>query len=298
MADPNRPRLHPWIPLLGRDDGRVMLARGPGGDHGFTATDSAAVLAAAQCADGRRSWEDLGADPLVARGARLLEQHGALVDSDEVAGGQDLGPRERALLLRARLSSLAGARQARVDVGRRRDLAATISGPEALAAPMRSALAVAGIPLPGSSRERSGAARLELVIGRPDWLRVRRWMVDGVAHLAISPRADSVRLGPLVIPGLTSCLQCLHLVRCDRYADWPSLWEQLQRAPVPEPDPVLVQHAAALAARCVVDYAQTGESAAMNASLQVSVDDLAVTTHAAPRHPLCGCWWPPAPIDG
>lgn len=283
----NRPRMHPWLPLLGRQDGRVMLAAGPRAGQGFTARDSEAVRAAARRLDGRATWRELCADPLVARGLGLLQHCGSLVDGDEIIG-QDAPAEERELLTRARLSRTTGDKAA---VERRRELGVTISGPAALVPALTTALRASGV---GCRTDRRAPA-VEVLIGRPDWVQIRRWMLDGNPHLIISPRADSIRVGPLVVPGSTSCLQCLHLVRSDRHPGWPLLWEQLQRAVVPEPDPALVQHAAALAARSLVQYAETGTAEIANACLTVAVDRLTTTRRSAPRHPLCGCWWPPAP---
>jgi bacteriocin biosynthesis cyclodehydratase domain-containing protein len=293
--------MHPWIPLLARRDGRVMTATGPHAGHGFTLGDSHAVLVAARAAEGRGSWSALCEDPVVARGLGLLWQQGALIDGDDVVGA-DLPPQERATLLRAKLTRLQRPGHPTVPVERRRDLGVTLTGPAALVEPVATALAAAGVGpgvTVGSARDEPTpqGPHVDVVIGRPDYGCIRQWMLGGVAHLVISPRSDSVRVGPLVIPGVTSCLQCLHLVRCDRHSDWPSLWEQLRRSPLPEPDPVLMQHAAALVARCLVDYTQTGRAAVTNAFVSVGVDDLTARVRMAPRHPLCGCWWPRPPAD-
>lgn len=281
-----------------------MTATGPQAGHGFTPADSAAVLAAARAADGRRSWPALCADPLVARGLGLLWQQGALIDADDVVA-PGLDPDERGALRRAGLTRLRRPAGATVPVERRRQLSVAVNGPTTLVESVRTALARVGVPSGSRAGARSVPAgrsgapagrQVDVVIGRPGYASIRRWMLTGVAHLVISPRADSIRVGPLVIPGVTSCLQCLHLVRCDRHVDWPGLFEQLRRSPVPEPDPCLVQHAAALVARCLVDYAQTGEAPLTNAFLQVGVADLSVRVRVAPRHPLCGCWWPQPPV--
>lgn len=48
-----------------------------------------------------------------------------------------------------------------------------------------------------------------------------------IPHLAVSLREGSGLVGPLVLPGLSSCLLCTHLYRCDRDPDWPYLAAQL-----------------------------------------------------------------------
>jgi hypothetical protein len=48
-----------------------------------------------------------------------------------------------------------------------------------------------------------------------------------VPHLLVRARDTVGIVGPLVVPGLTSCLRCADLHRCDRDACWPQLAAQL-----------------------------------------------------------------------
>jgi hypothetical protein len=54
---------------------------------------------------------------------------------------------------------------------------------------------------------------------------------DGIAHLPVVLDEDRVRVGPLVIPGLTPCLTCHDLHRTDWDHAWPALLPQLGRSP-------------------------------------------------------------------
>lgn len=49
-----------------------------------------------------------------------------------------------------------------------------------------------------------------------------------VPHLPVRVRDGAGLVGPLVLPGLTSCLACADLHRCDRDAAWPALAAQLR----------------------------------------------------------------------
>ena len=49
-----------------------------------------------------------------------------------------------------------------------------------------------------------------------------------VAHLAVRVRDGTGLVGPLVIPGVTSCLGCADLHRRDRDAAWPAVAAQLR----------------------------------------------------------------------
>src|SRR5271168_3100729 len=51
---------------------------------------------------------------------------------------------------------------------------------------------------------------------------------QGVAHLAVRVRDGTGLVGPLVVPGVTSCLGCADLHRRDRDAAWPAVAAQLR----------------------------------------------------------------------
>lgn len=57
--------------------------------------------------------------------------------------------------------------------------------------------------------------------------RVDMLMRAAVPHLFVRVRDTIGIVGPLVVPGLTSCLRCADLHRCDRDACWPQLAVQL-----------------------------------------------------------------------
>ena len=50
----------------------------------------------------------------------------------------------------------------------------------------------------------------------------------GVPHLPVRVRDGAGLVGPLVIPGVTSCLACADLHRTDRDAAWPAVAAQLR----------------------------------------------------------------------
>ena len=50
---------------------------------------------------------------------------------------------------------------------------------------------------------------------------------QAVPHLMVRVRDTTGIVGPVVVPGLTSCLRCADLHRCDRDACWPQLAAQL-----------------------------------------------------------------------
>ena len=75
---------------------------------------------------------------------------------------------------------------------------------------------------------------------------VRELHAAGFAHLPVRVRDGTGLVGPLVIPGLTSCLGCADLHRSDRDAAWPAVAAQL-RDTVGSADRATVLATAALA---------------------------------------------------
>ncbi|MCV7081529.1 cyclodehydratase, partial [Mycolicibacterium insubricum] len=118
----------------------------------------------------------------------------------------------------------------------------------------------------------------------------------GVAHLPVRVRDGRGLVGPLVIPGVTSCLTCSDLHRTDRDAAWPVLAAQL-RGRVGTADRATLLATAALALRQVhtVLAAVRGSSAraaapaTLSTTLEVDVDAGAIRARHWPRHPGCGC---------
>jgi hypothetical protein len=52
----------------------------------------------------------------------------------------------------------------------------------------------------------------------------------GISHLPVVIDEERIRIGPVVIPGLTPCLTCLDLHRTDWDHAWPVLLPQLGRS--------------------------------------------------------------------
>ncbi len=159
------------------------------------------------------------------------------------------------------------------------------------------------------------SAALVVLVGRMPFPRVSALMRRSVPHLAVVPRHDSVRVGPLVVPSATPCLQCLHLARSERDPEHPRVALRWERGD-PEIDPVLVDQAALLAARLVSRHLDAEYDAASRAEPTVGADGshephgihgrfwrvsaaaAEVTATRISRHPLCDCWWEPLRATG
>jgi hypothetical protein len=119
-----------------------------------------------------------------------------------------------------------------------------------------------------------------------------------VAHLPVRVRDGTGLVGPLVIPGATSCLGCAGLHRSDRDAAWPAIAAQL-RDTVGVADRATLLATAALALSQVnrVIAAVRGQEAvpdpapppALNATLEFDVNAGSIVARQWTRHPLCSC---------
>lgn len=114
-------------------------------------------------------------------------------------------------------------------------------------------------------------------------------------HLPVRVRDGTGFVGPLVIPGVTSCLSCVDRHRTDRDAAWPALSAQLREV-IGCADRPTVLATAALALsqlqRVIAGVRGVAGAApsALNTSWEIDVADDSLTARRWPRHPLCGCW--------
>jgi bacteriocin biosynthesis cyclodehydratase domain-containing protein len=122
-------------------------------------------------------------------------------------------------------------------------------------------------------------------------------------HLPVRIRDGAGLVGPLVIPGVTSCLGCADLHRSDRDAAWPALAAQL-RDTVGSGDRATVLATAALAlnqverviraVRAGDDIAEeTGDAAGrpptLDTTLEFDVNTGSTVARRWSRHPRCSC---------
>jgi hypothetical protein len=127
---------------------------------------------------------------------------------------------------------------------------------------------------------------------------VRDLHSQGVSHLPVRVRDGTGLVGPLVIPGVTSCLGCADLHRSDRDAAWPAIAAQL-RDTVGVADRATLLATAALALSQVnrVIAAVRGQEAvpdpappaALNATLEFDVNAGSIVARQWTKHPLCSC---------
>jgi hypothetical protein len=149
------------------------------------------------------------------------------------------------------------------------------------------------------------AADLAIVapLGAVDHELHERFMRDGVPHLLARVQETSGLIGPLVVPGQSSCLRCHDLHRCDRDPAWPRLAAQLATDPsrpsrgagAPAAAPCDVALATAVAAHTVMQALAFLDGHAtpstIDGTIEVSLPDGGMRRRSWIPHPGCGCAW-------
>ncbi|BBX17867.1 cyclodehydratase [Mycolicibacterium duvalii] len=184
---------------------------------------------------------------------------------------------------------------------RARSTSIRVHGDGPLSDLLSTALSCNNIRLSRSSRTHALSTAIDLAV-LTDYLvadpRVVRDLHDcGVPHLPVRVRDGTGLIGPLVIPGVTSCLRCADMHRSDRDSAWPAVASQLCRT-VGTADRATVLATAGLALgeidRVVRALAYDGTGPAplpstLDTTVEFDVRTGAVTTRKWSRHPECSC---------
>jgi hypothetical protein len=128
----------------------------------------------------------------------------------------------------------------------------------------------------------------------------------GVPHLVATVRGETGTVGPLVVPGVTSCLRCADLHRRDADPRWPGLAAQLTRVdPPPSGATVTCLLTAVTAAVQVLAFLDgTAAPITVDAAVELRPPDLAPRVRRWSAHPACECGAvssgvrPPSPMGG
>lgn len=121
---------------------------------------------------------------------------------------------------------------------------------------------------------------------------VERLVAAGLPHLVVTVRETTGVVGPLVLPGQSSCLHCAHLHRCDRDPMWPALAAQLTAAPrdrLDVQDTALAATVIGLAALQVLAQVDGELAQAVDGTLELALPDCRVRRRSWETHPRCGC---------
>lgn len=278
--------LDPRLPVLLRPDGLVQIGWDPRRavlvcpPRGLTTGGLAAVLRAL-CAP----------LPLEAVG-RLGRAHGLVDEPGLAALVEDL--------------VVCGVLRACGEDPGRRGLSIRVHGDGPLSELLVEGLRCSGARVSQTSHGNAAGAGADLVVLADslaaDPRLVRDLTAAGVPHLVVRVRDGAGVVGPLVIPGLTSCLSCADLHRTDRDPAWPALAVQLREFVGVADRPTLLATAAlalSQVSQIIAAVRGVGTSgpaapvaplATLDATLEVDVASSSIVARRWVRHPLCGCW--------
>jgi bacteriocin biosynthesis cyclodehydratase domain-containing protein len=126
----------------------------------------------------------------------------------------------------------------------------------------------------------------------PDPVQVAELHAAGTAHLVIRMRDGVGVVGPLVLPGRTTCLGCLEIERCARDPAWPAATALLVGTPG-RADPACVAATAGLAtAQVLVALDGPGSEdgpPTLEATLELDTEAGTIVRRTWSPHPDCGC---------
>jgi hypothetical protein len=112
-----------------------------------------------------------------------------------------------------------------------------------------------------------------------------------VPHLVATVRGETGVVGPLVVPGGTSCLRCGDLHRRDTDPRWPVLAAQLTGAELPAGGATVtcLLTAVTAAVQVLAHLDGSGAPAALGTTIELRPPELVARTRRWPPHPACGC---------
>ena len=156
----------------------------------------------------------------------------------------------------------------------------------------------AGIPRPPTELPLHPRPELVVLAGR-SWLDppvLATLMREGVPHLVARLSETLGVVGPLVLPGRSSCLRCQHLLRAARDPAWPRVHAQLIGAPPPTAAHAVLAAAvaahAALQALALIEGDGRGQPpVTVDGQLEIDAATGAVRRRSWSIHHACGCDW-------
>ncbi|WP_329349498.1 TOMM precursor leader peptide-binding protein [Streptomyces sp. NBC_01261] len=136
------------------------------------------------------------------------------------------------------------------------------------------------------------APRDDVAVHAPDPAAATGLIVSGTPHLYAGVVEGTGVVGPLVLPGETSCAGCLHHARTDRDPTWPRLVAQWRSGKQPQVRPcdlTLATTVAGLAAAHALTFLDGRSPSSAGARWEVSLPGL--DWHARPvwAHSACPC---------
>ncbi|TPW75866.1 TOMM precursor leader peptide-binding protein [Schumannella soli] len=143
-----------------------------------------------------------------------------------------------------------------------------------------------------SSRTRSAGRGEVIAVPISPWI-IRpadsgHWLRRDALHLPVVVGDGALTIGPLIRPGSTACLHCIHRHRVDADPAWPALAAQLIDRPAPNLD-ALESARAAVAIAERIEEVLDDPAAALGHQIEVDLRARDVSGRRWPPHPECRC---------
>lgn len=122
----------------------------------------------------------------------------------------------------------------------------------------------------------------------PDPRVVTALVLTKTPHLQVRLRDGKGVVGPMVIPGASSCLRCLELVRCGMDPQWPHVSAQLLGR-VGDASKPTVLAAAALVLEKIDAFVGQRSTSLTDSTVEIDLPHARMATRTWKRHPLCDC---------
>lgn len=136
------------------------------------------------------------------------------------------------------------------------------------------------------------ALHIMISSGEPNRTRFETAMDSGLDHLRVVVEESRVRIGPLVQPGRTPCINCHDLHRRDWDAAWPALMTQFgsaSAAPAPALDTLMLYHAAVVVAAEAISCCGHSTLTALGSCLVLGPGHDELNSWPVTFHPQCSC---------
>ncbi|MCE1173044.1 MAG: TOMM precursor leader peptide-binding protein [Propionibacteriales bacterium] len=110
----------------------------------------------------------------------------------------------------------------------------------------------------------------------------------GISHLVVRLEPDRAVVGPLVVPGDSSCVACSDRQLCRHDEQWPQVLAQLcaHRA---TPHPLLLDWATATAVTQIAAWMAGQRPEVRGRTLELGAAELRLRARTVPAHPDCDC---------
>lgn len=134
--------------------------------------------------------------------------------------------------------------------------------------------------------------RDDVAVHAPDPSTAEPLMASGTPHLYTGVVEGTGVVGPLVLPGESSCAGCLHEDRTDRDPAWPRLisqWRSGRARRIGACDLTLATAVAGVAAAHALAFLDGGSPSGIGVRWEVSLPGLNWHSRPVWPHPACGC---------